>query len=71
MKYPIIFMRSINAKNIIFKYTSGLKICLALTGDCPLRTAIINFLILTINPFESAYSLNYEVKKYLCIMLFD
>ena len=40
MKYPIIFMRSINAKNIIFKYTSGLKICLALTGDCPLRTAI-------------------------------
>ena len=63
MKYPTIIVRSINAQNVIFKDTSGLNICLALTSDCPLRAALIHFLILTLNPFELVYSLNYEVKK--------
>ena len=62
MKFPVIIVKSIKPQNIIFKDTSGFSICIPVTSDCPINAALMNYLLITVNPFELFLTLNNGIK---------
>ena len=60
-KFPVIIAKSVNATNLTFQDTSGLKFGMALWDDCPLNIALINYMIRIMNPLELFKNLNDKI----------